>query len=115
VEDLFCDNEGEAVRAVEVDKAWLGALSERLNDGGVLVFNFESAQQLRRYLTPAAVKSAGFRSLYQFSLPRYENAIAVCLKQATDKRTCTKKIETFLASRPARETRDIAYHIMRVL
>lgn len=82
LEDLFIDENGtaNAVRAIKADVQWLSILATRLVDDGILVMNFESVRQMRASLSAAAVKQAGFVSVAELSLPRYENAIAVLSK-----------------------------------
>ncbi len=70
----------EAVRAIEVDEAWLSTLSNNLYSDGILVTNFESESQMRRALRSKQLKAAGFASRVFFRHPRYENVIAVCFK-----------------------------------
>ncbi len=87
IDDLFygVDSEGdsklrEAVRAIEVDEAWLSALSDNLCSDGMLVTNFESENQMLGALKSKQIKAAGFASRVYFRHPRYENVIAVCFK-----------------------------------
>ncbi len=91
IDDLFCgiDSGGdssrrEAVRAVEVDAAWLSMLSDSLHSDGILVTNFETESQMRKALRPKLIKDAGFVSRVYFKHPRYENVIAVCFKAGSD-------------------------------
>ncbi|MFL0799313.1 MAG: class I SAM-dependent methyltransferase [Agarilytica sp.] len=91
IDDLFygVDSEGgskhrDAVRAIDVDEAWLSVLSRSLHADGILVTNFESESQMRQALKSKLLKSAGFVSRVYFRHPRYENVIAVCFKADRD-------------------------------
>ncbi|MFL0802855.1 MAG: class I SAM-dependent methyltransferase [Agarilytica sp.] len=91
IDDLFYGVESagnstrrEAVRAVEVDSAWLSVLSDNLRSDGILVVNFESENQMRQALKPKQLSSSGFVSHAYFRHPRYENVIGVCFKAGRD-------------------------------
>lgn len=118
VEDLFCraDVPGDgAVRAVTMDRQWLKALSARLATSGVLAINFESELQLRRALPRAQLKANGFQSLFSLSLPNYENAIAVCLRQPHNARIFQQRLDAFVESRLPRETKSLRYACRRIV
>ncbi|MEE9343671.1 MAG: class I SAM-dependent methyltransferase [Gammaproteobacteria bacterium] len=78
VEDLFVDEEGEPVRAVEMDKTWAARLFRILNKEGVLVMNFESTAELKKsaLFTCEAVNKS-LHSLLVLKSPQNENSVAV--------------------------------------
>ncbi|MFT5082696.1 MAG: hypothetical protein ACI9Y1_000723 [Lentisphaeria bacterium] len=93
IEDLFSgakDDPSCATRSVEVNDKWMTLLSERLGRDGILVINFENLKQLTSTLgkrslggitlKESALDETSFQHIYALTLPRYENAVAVCLK-----------------------------------
>lgn len=82
VDDLFGGVDGEPVRAVEADRAWLATLSRHLADHGVLVMNFVSTRKLREasQIMQQALP-ARFASAFRLGLPGYDNAVGAFIGQ----------------------------------
>lgn len=82
IDDLFGEVDGEPVRAIKADEAWLGTLSRSLADDGVLVMNFVSTCALRETShTLQTCIPTRFASAFHLSLPRYENAVGAFISQ----------------------------------
>lgn len=93
IEDLFLGSthdKSDARRAIVAEENWFRNLSNRLTDEGILVANFESKDQLMKFLLNNSKKKLGFKKVYIFQALRYENAIGVFLKSP-------KKLSTFYA------------------
>lgn len=118
VEDLFCgaqDDPSEAIRAVNMDEVWLSTLSDRLNENGVLVINFENPKQLRQALNKKSVSACDFESVYRLTTPQYENAIGVCLKKHQDKSFFNQNIERFIVSHSKSQRAQLKFTLTRVI
>jgi len=117
VEDIFCGAEhdkSDAVRAVEADERWMATLRRHLSKEGVLAMNFESSRQLKRCLGGKKYQRFGFQSLYQLSIPRYENAIAVLLAGDGDRALLDKHIERYLFNRSIKGAKNLNYLVKRI-
>lgn len=85
IDDLFGETNGEPVRAVPANAAWMQLLARNLADNGILVMNFIGTAAIRQsaYVTSERIKKK-FRSAFQFTLPLYDNVIAAFLKFDAD-------------------------------
>lgn len=95
IDDLFAETDGEPVRAVEADAAWLARLSRNLADDGVLVMNFVSTRPLRdasRMLLRIAPQRFG--NAFRLSLPSYANAVGAFLGQPLAARQLRRTLRT---------------------
>lgn len=95
VEDLFCgssSDKSDAVRAFDMDKAWLSQLSSMLSDQGILVTNFENLSQLKKSLNKKRVHDAGFSARAYMQHPGYENGIGVCFKGVRDNKLFRQRL-----------------------
>lgn len=116
LEDLFCSSEdkSEAIRAVEVDETWLTQLHDRLTPQGILVFNFESSQQLRASLPKSRLDRVGFKQVYELKSPRYENAVGICLQAEVSKSQLESQLDQQLQAYPRKMVRELSYLLKRV-
>ncbi len=87
IDDLFGEQDGEPVRAVEASGAWFRKLNKLLSKDGVLVTNFVSSRQMRQcgYFKDDKIKNL-FKSAFQFTAPHYENVIGAFLKKESTQR-----------------------------
>ncbi len=82
IEDLFGEEDGEPSRAIKANKLWLQQLHSHLSPDGILIMNFTSRSDLKNSAAVSYKKiSALFKSIFQFTLPNYENAIGAFIKQ----------------------------------
>lgn len=95
LEDLFLHQKdaNDAARAIDATEEWLAALSSALTVKGLLVMNFESLRQLQRSLPKATLARLGFKCLVEFSLPRYENGVALLSKIPCDQATFQQNVK----------------------
>jgi len=78
IDDLFGHHDGEAERAITVNKKWSEALLNHLNPEGMLVVNFGSNNELKNSALVAYKKIFNkFSSIFRLTLSQYENAIGV--------------------------------------
>jgi len=82
IEDLFSEDNGEPVRAVVPTAQWFNLLNKNMSQQGILVMNFISHTEFRdaAYFSSKSLTQR-FKSVFQLSLPLYENRIGVFLKQ----------------------------------
>jgi len=87
VDDLFGEQDGEPVRAVPADGAWLQALASHLAPDGVLTVNFVAQRDLRHAVQSAeATPGLGFENIFRLNLPNYENVIGAFMREAASAR-----------------------------
>lgn len=106
IDDLFGHSDGEPQRACALNTHWLDTLATHLKPAGVLVINCVSSRELTHALP--AMASVGFNSGYRWTLPAYENAIAVLGEQSLRARDWSRNLENSglgkIAQRQARAT-----------
>jgi len=88
VDDLFGENEGEPVRAVELDQSWSAALTRLLRPEGVIVINTLECRALRaRGFLPQ------MSGRYRCQLPQYENCIGVFTANGSTQKTWRQRLQ----------------------
>jgi spermidine synthase len=81
IDDLFGEDGGEPVRALEVDRSWLETLARHLANEGVLTINFVEPRQLRDAVKHVQENPLwGFQNVFRLTLPTYENAIGAFVR-----------------------------------
>lgn len=93
IDDLFGNEEGSA-RAVPADKPWCTTLLSHLKKNGTLVMNFIGSKALKQSACvsePAIARH--FKSVFQLSLPAYENAIGVFLGSPGSKKILRENLQ----------------------
>ena len=115
VEDLFGDEEGEPVRAVDLDAAWFRKLNKLLSKDGILVTNFVSSRQMRNcaYFTDERTKKH-FKSAFQFVAPHYENVIGAFLKKESNQRELKNNLTETPLLNPTLKSCRLRYTVRRV-
>jgi spermidine synthase len=85
IDDIFTEHDGEPVRAIASDTAWMRLLLSRLNGKGVLVQNYTDRNELKKSaaLTDTQLFDA-FQSRYRFTTEHYENNVAVFSRAQID-------------------------------
>ena len=88
IDDLYGEEGGEPVRAIQANEQWCSALHTLLSKDGLLVSNFVTRSELHSsaYCKNKAVKQL-FNSRYKFTNPLYQNQIGAFSKRASHKRT----------------------------
>ncbi len=94
IEDLFGEDEGEPVRGIQPTAEWFRLLDKRLSKNGMLVMNFISPRELRcsAVMTDPQTR-ARFKSAFQFSLPRYVNAVGVFMKSDSSRAVFKRQVQ----------------------
>ncbi|WP_455219300.1 spermidine synthase [Kaarinaea lacus] len=115
VEDLFGDEAGEPVRAVELNAAWFRKLNKLLTRDGILVSNFVSSRQMRQcaYFTDEKIKKL-FKSAFQFVAPHYENVIGVFLKIDSNQRDLKQNLSDIPQLNPNLKSCRLRYTVRRI-
>lgn len=115
IDDLFGEQHGQPVRAVEASAGWFDALLRLLTPAGLLAANFASPDRLRRsaYFSNRRV-ACRFRTAFQLTTPADENAVGVFLRQTSDSRALRNHLTLVPGLRPGQKTRGPRYRIRRV-
>ncbi len=103
IDDLYGEEEGEPVRAVEANRDWCEQLLALLSDDGLLVSNFVTAKELRSsaYVSKRAVRKQ-FKSAFKFTNPLYQNQIAALSKRACSVRDFRERVSEHRELRTSR-------------
>jgi len=93
IDDIFGEQDGEPIRAIDASKDWFKLLEKNLTADGMLVVNFVSPQNLKQsgYFQSQKI-AALFLSAMQFTLPAYENAIGVFIKKQVKTAELRKRV-----------------------
>jgi len=99
IDDLFGhEEEGEPARACALTSAWTDLLHSHLKRDGLLVINCVNSKEMKQAIP--ALADSGFRFGYRWTLPAYENAIAVLSNKAIHARDWSRNLETSSLSKP---------------
>ena len=81
IDDLFGEEEGEPVRAVNLDVPWCRVLKRHLSTRGIIVVNTMGNRDLRESAFLSHPETArSFRSAWRLSLPLYDNVVGAFLR-----------------------------------
>ncbi len=79
IDDVFTHVEGEPIRAIGLDDAWVAELTKALAPEGVLIVNAVSSRQLKRAVP--VLRAAGLQFGQRWTQPTYANAIGALSRQ----------------------------------
>ncbi len=115
VDDLFGEEDGEPVRAVDADTRWFGCLLRHLAYNGVLVMNFPTPGDLGRcaYSSSNFVRRR-FKAAFHLSTPRYENAVGAFLRQPCSSGVLRANLMSVPALNAALSARRLVYRIRSI-
>lgn len=115
IDDLFGEQDGEPVRAVEANSQWFTALNGMLVKDGALVTNFVSNKELKQsaYFNNKSVSKA-YKTVFKLSAPNYENAIGVFLKISTTGQVLKKNLMQTPGLNPTLKTSRLSYNLQRL-
>ncbi|NOZ53185.1 MAG: oxidoreductase [Gammaproteobacteria bacterium] len=115
VDDLFGAQDGEPVRAVNVDHTWVRKLLTHLAVDGMVVTNFVSRSELRRsaYVLNPKIRER-FCCAFQLMAPRYDNAIGAFLKKTSSSRILRQNLMTMRYLNPDLKTCRLSYYLRRI-
>ena len=112
IDDLFGEKDGEPVRAIKANRAWLETLNSHLSPEGVLVMNFISSKDLKNCAAISYKKIAGlFKSSFQFTLTHYVNAVGAFLKQPTTSQILRQRINEIAE---LKKSKKLDFHIRKL-
>jgi len=89
----------DRVTLIQHDAIWTDLLHSNLNHEGVLVMNCVNSKELKQGVP--ALADSGFRCGYRWTLPAYENAIAVLSKVPVHARDWSRNLERSPLNRAA--------------
>lgn len=115
IDDLFGEQDGEPVRAIEANTAWCRALNKLLTKDGVLVSNFVSARELTQsaYLSDESI-SRVFPTKFKLTSPNYENTIGVFLKLPVASQVLKTNLAKTPGLNPSLKTCRLKYRLQRL-
>jgi len=115
VDDLFGEQGGEPVRAINANLQWFRLLSRMLSKEGALVTNFVSSRELKQcsYFKDKEMRGK-FKSAFKLSAPAYENAIGVFLKVAGSTLVLKKHLIQIPELNPNLKSCRLNYSIQRL-
>jgi spermidine synthase len=117
IDDLFCERDGDPVRAVAADKGWLKQLAGLLRPTGTLVFNFADMAEMRDSacwrLLQAGAESGWFAARY-LSHPSCQNRVLVLDKAQRDWHVLRSRLHTQLGIADCRQLRQKNFRIYKV-
>ncbi len=115
VDDLFAEENGEPVAAVESNASWFNRLLKHLDRDGLIVKNFLDMQSAR---SSAGLTNPGvnrkFSSIFQFTTPYNENVAVAYLKQASTSRELRKHLAVTPGINPALKSTRLRYSARRL-
>ena len=116
VEDLFTEHEGEPARVVNADRQWFSMLLSRLNRGGMLVINFEDAQQMRQAGAAYVAAIGGQPDIrYHFNQPTYGNSVCAFLSDCVKPAELRQRLATVLERYPDCRVSGQKFRVRRVV
>lgn len=115
IDDLFGEEDGEPIRAIEADLAWTETLLDHLSEQGVLVMNFMGKKALKE-ATPLANEKIrnSFPSIFQFTLPEYENAVAALFRRKVTANELAGHMQQFSDLDKSRKSCRLSYHLYKI-
>ncbi len=115
IEDLFGEAGGEPVRAVAMDRGWMGLLSRNLSARGLLVANFAAPAELRSgaWCHDAVVRKALPHAL-QLSQPENDNVVAVFSRHTLAARALKPALDRQPQLAKARRQGQLAFVVRRL-
>ena len=112
IEDLFGEQDGEPLRAVKANKAWVEKLNSHLSPEGVLVMNFISSKDLKNCAAISYKKIAGhFKSSFQFTLTHYVNAVGAFLKKPATSQMLRQRINEI---DELKKSKKLDFHVRKI-
>lgn len=83
IDDLFGHQDGETLRAVKLDSAWLTLLNKNLSKQGLLVINTSEKSDFKNsgFMTNKRLRQS-FKTTYKLTHPTCENRVFAFCKQA---------------------------------
>lgn len=115
IDDLFGEHDGEPVRAVAARPHWFQRLGRVLAPQGMVVMNFPTRAALDDcgYCRSSTLRRR-FAAAYALTLPHYENAVGVFLREAATLRALNRRLRRFPALDRRRKGCRLRYRVRRL-
>ncbi len=116
IEDLFIEQDGEPVRAIEATQLWFSSLLKHLSIDGTLVINFEDSRQMRDS-SAAYLEAKGKRPdiRYQLNQPAYGNSVCAYMGSAVSPATLRQNLEATLGGYPECRANGQRFRLRKVV
>lgn len=95
IDDLFGEQQGRPVRAIQANAMWFRLLARHLAPMGTLVVNFVSRHEMHQsgYFSSKSV-ACQFEAVFQLTDPCCDNAIGAFLRQGATSRILRERLKT---------------------
>ncbi len=115
IDDLFGEQDGQPVRAVEMNVSWFECLLKHLDRHGMIVANFTSVQELGRcaYFTSQRL-ARRFAGAFQLTTPADENAVGAFLRRGSSTHTLRANLRATPGLNPDLKTSRLRYRVRTV-
>lgn len=115
IDDLYFEDHGEPLRAIQADASWFDVLLDNLSEHGLLVMNFVNHKQWRSsaYYQEDFVAEA-FQSVYQFATPTCHNSIVGFLKKSSETKQLRERLKTIPMLNPDRARCRLRYAVKKI-
>ena len=115
IDDLFGEEGGEPVPAVEPNASWFNYLFKHVAADGLIVKNYLDRQSARASAGLANLRiNRKFRSIFQLTAPYNENVAVAYLKRASTSRTLREHLVATPGLNPNRKTGRLRYRACRL-
>jgi Spermine/spermidine synthase domain len=112
IDDLFCGQDSDPVRAVPVDRDWFDCLDRHVATDGVLAINFpDRAALLACALCTEPALLQNYATRFQLATPSTENRVAVLCRGATDTGAVRERTQRIPALRNCLRNGSLRYSI----
>ncbi len=115
IEDLFGEQEGEPVRAVEADTDWMQLLDRHLAPQGILVMNFPALRELKAcalFQLPSLARR--YPAIFHLASPQNENAVGVFARQDVSTGLLRQRLHGIPALDTRRSACRLRYRMQRL-
>lgn len=115
IDDLYGEQDGEPVRAVEFNHQWMERLLKHLNPNGVLVANFVTNKEFKQcaWFSHAGIQKK-VKSAFRLSQPRQENIVGVFLKKYEQVATLRRNLIAVPGLKPKLKTSRLHYQLRTI-
>lgn len=115
IEDIFTEENGEPIRALNANKQWAHCIIHNLTDCGVAVLNFTSTSEANAsaFVRHAAI-NAYLKSSYLLACSRNVNIVGAFLKTKTNAKELKQKLNTHTAIDQRKKTVPLRYRMLQI-
>ncbi len=115
IDDLYGEQDGEPVRAVDFSHKWMALLLKHLNTNGVLVANFVSNKEFKQcaYFSYTTIQKR-ILSAFRLSQPTQENIVAAFLKKNVEAKILRHNLAAIPGLNPNLKSSRLRYHLRTI-